>query len=160
MCSMVFWAAVQTLMLPNTLLECTSLCVEVLINFYCYLFFGQSFKSGSCAALLWCREYRQNIVEQAVLINPVLGQDPCVHVCMVSGHDFCMIVDCQRQDCFLLFIDFAELVNFGVIEEKDSLKCRKRSTKKINHDHARVNKWLWPDVPSRSEVAQHFGDAF
>ena len=59
---------------------------------------------------------------------------------MISGSDFCVVVDCQRQDRCLHFVDFAELVNFSVIEEKDSLKCRERSAKQIDHDHAVVDK--------------------
>lgn len=38
------------------------------------------------------------------------------------------------------FVDFVEFANFGVIEEKNSVDCRKHNIEKINYNHIVVNK--------------------
>lgn len=61
---------------------------------------------------------------------------------MDSSCDLGMIVDCERENCGLPFVNFAEFANFGVVEEKGSVKRRKRDAEKIDHDHTIVDERL------------------
>lgn len=58
------------------------------------------------------------------------------------------------------FVDFAELINFDLLEEKDLVKCIKHNAKKINHNYIVVNKSLQLDILDRSKVLQHFDNVF
>lgn len=59
---------------------------------------------------------------------------------MISNYNIYIIVNCQRQDYYLLFIDFAKPINFDIIDKKNLIKYKKNNIKKINYNYATVYK--------------------
>lgn len=90
----------------------------------------------------------------------MLRQSLFIYVHVIPNCNLYVIIDCQKQDCYLPFVDFAEFANFSIIEKKNLIKCKKYNAKEINHDYVIVSKWLWSNIIDRSKVAQHFGNMF